>query len=427
MSSAEEFRKSAIAREDESCQDETAQSSIGVRTEPKDVIVPRPRISQRPVILVLLLAAGVLLLGSGGLLWIYLQDSSPGAGQAEVRETPTPSGLSPPAGADSGGSAVLAEGPSSRAPSSQVPSESPLAAVPAETSADSLLAEGGTLYREKRYGEAIDRLEEAVRLDPGLAEAHYYLGMAYYQFTRYMEAVQCFQGALTAKSDYAEAYAGLGMAYYQLDQNQDALQALEQAVNLDNKLTEARYYLGLAYLGNNDQEQALRQYQALQGMDPEKAKLLNEKLQQQATLQEAPPERGQETVMVPTDVPPSQQGQPPVDTPPQFVQPPATAPYSGDPRWPWTSQRLATEGELATLTFEDLRLMRNEILARHGWVFRNVELKEYFQRQPWYRPRGSLKNLVATNRAILKKLNPTERQNNTIILRHEMMRKLRKK
>ena len=33
-----------------------------------------------------------------------------------------------------------------------------------------------------------------------------------------------------------------------------------------------------------------------------------------------------------------------------------------------------------------LRLMRNEILARHGWTFQSRDLREHFERQPWYKP-----------------------------------------
>ena len=36
-----------------------------------------------------------------------------------------------------------------------------------------------------------------------------------------------------------------------------------------------------------------------------------------------------------------------------------------------------------------LRLMRNFILARRGYVFQSKDLKEYFEKQPWYRPADS--------------------------------------
>lgn len=37
-------------------------------------------------------------------------------------------------------------------------------------------------------------------------------------------------------------------------------------------------------------------------------------------------------------------------------------------------------------TKESLRLIREHILAQHGYVFRDKQLKEYFKAQPWYKP-----------------------------------------
>ena len=48
----------------------------------------------------------------------------------------------------------------------------------------------------------------------------------------------------------------------------------------------------------------------------------------------------------------------------------------------------------------ELRFMRNEIYARHGRKFRDPELKEYYNDQPWYRPQhepGSFPNKLLTN------------------------------
>lgn len=41
---------------------------------------------------------------------------------------------------------------------------------------------------------------------------------------------------------------------------------------------------------------------------------------------------------------------------------------------------------LSTYKKETLRLMRNEIMARHGYVFQAQDLKDYFSREPWYKP-----------------------------------------
>lgn len=41
---------------------------------------------------------------------------------------------------------------------------------------------------------------------------------------------------------------------------------------------------------------------------------------------------------------------------------------------------------LGRFSKSQLRLMRNEILARHGWKFQSKDLQEHFAKQPWYKP-----------------------------------------
>lgn len=45
---------------------------------------------------------------------------------------------------------------------------------------------------------------------------------------------------------------------------------------------------------------------------------------------------------------------------------------------------------------EELRLMRNEILARHGYRFQSKDLQEHFSHQPWYKP-GRDNNAIRLN------------------------------
>ena len=45
-----------------------------------------------------------------------------------------------------------------------------------------------------------------------------------------------------------------------------------------------------------------------------------------------------------------------------------------------------SENELDGMTFEKLRLARNEIFARHGRKFKDAQLQEYFDAKSWYSP-----------------------------------------
>ncbi len=55
--------------------------------------------------------------------------------------------------------------------------------------------------------------------------------------------------------------------------------------------------------------------------------------------------------------------------------------------FPEASARLLTATDLEKKTAGELRIMLNEIYARHSHVFKSVDLQEHFSRQPWYTPK----------------------------------------
>lgn len=55
-------------------------------------------------------------------------------------------------------------------------------------------------------------------------------------------------------------------------------------------------------------------------------------------------------------------------------------------RFPEASEKYLTTDYLLKFSKYDLKIMRNEIFARHGYIFQTDDLKEYFTRQSWYSP-----------------------------------------
>lgn len=51
----------------------------------------------------------------------------------------------------------------------------------------------------------------------------------------------------------------------------------------------------------------------------------------------------------------------------------------------WLSTTAIKDETLGAMFTEDLRVLRNEIYARHGRVFKDVTLQKYFESQAWYR------------------------------------------
>jgi hypothetical protein len=50
------------------------------------------------------------------------------------------------------------------------------------------------------------------------------------------------------------------------------------------------------------------------------------------------------------------------------------------------------EGTLGDMFAEDLRVLRNEIYARHGRIFKDADLQKYFESQAWYKPNPDFKD-----------------------------------
>jgi hypothetical protein len=51
------------------------------------------------------------------------------------------------------------------------------------------------------------------------------------------------------------------------------------------------------------------------------------------------------------------------------------------------SERILSNNEIAKMDKYELKLMKNEIFARYGYIFKTAEMKAYFESQPWYQPK----------------------------------------
>lgn len=56
-------------------------------------------------------------------------------------------------------------------------------------------------------------------------------------------------------------------------------------------------------------------------------------------------------------------------------------------RFPQASERILSRSELAGYSNWELRIMRNEIYAKYGYIFKSEDLRNYFNQQSWYKPR----------------------------------------
>lgn len=78
--------------------------------------------------------------------------------------------------------------------------------------------------------------------------------------------------------------------------------------------------------------------------------------------------------------------------------------------YPQSSTKMLEVADVENVQSEVLRLMRNEIYARHGYSFRLKDMREYFDRQDWYMP-------VSTD--VMNTLTKVEWANESLIKRYE--------
>lgn len=80
--------------------------------------------------------------------------------------------------------------------------------------------------------------------------------------------------------------------------------------------------------------------------------------------------------------------------------------------FPKSGDEKLSDSDLSSLSKENLSLVRNEIFARHGYVFQSEPYKSYFNGKSWYKPNSNFKG---TN----EELNSAERYNLQLILKYE--------
>ena len=76
----------------------------------------------------------------------------------------------------------------------------------------------------------------------------------------------------------------------------------------------------------------------------------------------------------------------------------------------WTDIELS-ESDLYRFSPKDLRLLRNAIFAKHGYIFNDQNLSKYFQKYQWYIP---------TSNNVYDELTATEKRNIQIIKNREI-------
>ena len=144
--------------------------------------------------------------------------------------------------------------------------------------ARTLVAKGRELYRNDEDTEALKAFEQAIKLDPDSAEAHFRLGLTYDALAMnqeaeaaYKKAVENYKKYLSAEGneDDAEAHYNLGQTYSGLHLYGEAVREYRQATRIKPDDAAIYYDLGLALMRLAQYSEAAAAFSKSLELDPQ--------------------------------------------------------------------------------------------------------------------------------------------------------------
>jgi tetratricopeptide (TPR) repeat protein len=92
--------------------------------------------------------------------------------------------------------------------------------------------QGQQFYREKKYDEALAKMQKAVELKPGDPVLLNNLGFLYYAMGRYDDSLKYLQKTLAVDSKRKEAHLNMGDVYLKLGRQEEAKRHYEEFLRL---------------------------------------------------------------------------------------------------------------------------------------------------------------------------------------------------
>jgi tetratricopeptide (TPR) repeat protein len=134
--------------------------------------------------------------------------------------------------------------------------------------ADVFVAQAILAYADKRYDEALARLQEALRLDPNHVDALYYTGLVRLAQRRPDLAVEPLERARSRAATSLPVLHQLGVAYFAQEEYDKAQPLLERVFEGDPNAESVGYYVGFLRYRKKDYTGALRAFRANVTSDP---------------------------------------------------------------------------------------------------------------------------------------------------------------
>jgi tetratricopeptide (TPR) repeat protein len=124
------------------------------------------------------------------------------------------------------------------------------------------------------FEKAIDASNEALKIDPNLAECYISRGVAYAKSNRYDKAIEDFNKAVELNPLDAKAYSNRGTVYVEINEHERAIEDYNKAIELNPNFARVLYYnRGNVYAKINEHERAIEDYNKAIELNPNFAKV----------------------------------------------------------------------------------------------------------------------------------------------------------
>ncbi|MBR8827305.1 MAG: tetratricopeptide repeat protein [Gomphosphaeria aponina SAG 52.96 = DSM 107014] len=130
------------------------------------------------------------------------------------------------------------------------------------------LAQGEEYYSKNQWDEAKAACQEALKINPSLADAYKLWGNALVKQGEIDAGIKCYSKALTIKADYVEVYANLGSLHAKQGQWQEAVEYYQTALKYDPKFVGAYRNLEKVWTKLGEKEKAAECRKQLLVLEP---------------------------------------------------------------------------------------------------------------------------------------------------------------
>jgi tetratricopeptide (TPR) repeat protein len=135
--------------------------------------------------------------------------------------------------------------------------------------------QGRALLYDKKFPQAADLLEQAVRIDPGAAYGFNALGIAYLEQAQYDKAIPAFHDAVRRARHWSYPLHNEALAYVETGDYKSAIRAYQEAIRLTPQYSYLPYNLGLVYQRLNRRKDAEASYKKATALAPDSAEPYN--------------------------------------------------------------------------------------------------------------------------------------------------------